>query len=286
MSGTTDQRPELALRDLRAKGTHDMVRRALLAAGVMSSLLYVVATDVIAAARWDDYTRTAEMVSKLFAVGSPARPVLIVLVGGAYTALMIVFGFGIWASAQGNRALRATGALLIAYGASNIVALFFPLDLNNHAAVPMHIVATNSMLVLMLAAMGFSAAAFHGWLRVYAIASLLVSVVAGIVSFMAAPHEPNLVLGISAAAGLSPLALVGERVLPWPCGGGVGPPSATEIPHHDCGLPPFRRGQRPGRGHRRGRRVRNPMIPPPWSGPPPPYGSFPEQRRAGRDLCR
>jgi hypothetical protein len=196
MSGTTDQRPELAPRDLRAKGTHDRVRRAMLAAGVLSSLLYVVATDVVAAARWDDYTRTGEMVSKLFAVGSPARPVLIVLVGGVYTVLMITFGFGIWAAAHGNRALRATGALLIAYGVSNIVALFFPLDLNNHAAVPMHIVATNSMLVLMLAAMGFSAAAFHGWLRVYAIASLVVSVVAGIVSFMAAPHEPNLVLGI------------------------------------------------------------------------------------------
>jgi hypothetical protein len=40
-----------------------------------------------------------------------------------------------------------TGALLIAYGVSNIVALFFPLDLSNDAAVPMHIVATNGMLV-------------------------------------------------------------------------------------------------------------------------------------------
>jgi hypothetical protein len=32
------------------------------------------------------------MVSKLFAVGSPARPVLIVLVGGVCTMLMIAFG--------------------------------------------------------------------------------------------------------------------------------------------------------------------------------------------------
>jgi len=60
----------------------------------------------------------------------------------------------------------------------------------------MHIVATNSQLVLMLAAMGFSAAALHGWLRGYAIASLVLSVVAGIVAFMAAPYEPNIVLGI------------------------------------------------------------------------------------------
>lgn len=121
---------------------------------------------------------------------------LIVLVGGGYTVLMIAFGLGVWASAHSNRALRVTGALLLAYGISNIVALFFPLNLSSDAAVPMHIVATNSQLVLMLAAMGFAAAAFHGWLRVYSIASLITSVIAGIASLMAAPHEPTLVLGI------------------------------------------------------------------------------------------
>jgi hypothetical protein len=196
MSRGTDQRPAPALQVVQAPGTHDWVRKALLTAGVLSSLLYVVATDVVAAARWDNYSRTGEMVSKLFAVGSPARPVLIVLVGGVYTVLMIAFGFGVWASAHRSRALRVTGVLLIGYGVSNIVALFFPLQLNNQAAVPMHIVATNSQLVLMLAAMGFSAAALHGWLRGYAIASLVLSVVAGIVAFMASPYEPNIVLGI------------------------------------------------------------------------------------------
>jgi Protein of unknown function (DUF998) len=64
------------------------------------------------------------MVSKLFAVGSPPRPTLIVIVG-VYTVLMIAFGFGVWASAHGNRALHVTAVLLIAYGVSNIVALFF-----------------------------------------------------------------------------------------------------------------------------------------------------------------
>jgi Protein of unknown function (DUF998) len=196
MSGATDQRPAPALPDVQAEGTHDWVRKALLTAGVLSSLLYVVATDVVAAAQWDNYSRTGEMVSKLFAVGSPARPMLIVLVGGVYTVLMIAFGLGVWASAHKNRPLRVTGALLIGYGVSNIVALFFPLDLNNQAAVSMHIVATNSQLVLMLAAMGFSAAAFHGWLRAYAIASLAISIVAGIVAFMASPYQPNIMLGI------------------------------------------------------------------------------------------
>ena len=64
-------------------------------------------------------------------------------------------------------------AVLIGYGVANLVALLFPLDLSSNASVPMHIVATNMLLVLMLAAMGFGAAAFHGWLRLSSIASLV-----------------------------------------------------------------------------------------------------------------
>jgi hypothetical protein len=59
----------------------------------------------------------------------------------------------------------------------------------------MHIVATIMQLVLMLAPLGFAAAAFHGWLHVHSIASLITSIVAGVVSFMAVPYEPTLMLG-------------------------------------------------------------------------------------------
>jgi asparagine N-glycosylation enzyme membrane subunit Stt3 len=116
--------------------------------------------------------------------------------GCTATVLMIVFGLGVWLSANGNRALRVTGAVLIGYGVANLVALLFPLDLSSNASVPLHIVATNMLLVLMLAAMGFGAAAFHGWFRLYSIASLVTSVVAGVVSFLAAPYAPTPVLGI------------------------------------------------------------------------------------------
>ena len=44
--------------------------------------------------------------------------------------------------------------------------------------------------------MGFGAASFHGWLRLYSIASLVTSVVAGVVSFIAAPYAPTPALGI------------------------------------------------------------------------------------------
>jgi hypothetical membrane protein len=109
---------------------------------------------------------------------------------------MVVFGAGVWVTARRRRALRASGALLIAYGLSDLVAGLFPLDLDNDASVPRHIVATTMQLVLMLAAMGCAAAGFHGRLRVYCVGSLVASVAMGVVAFAAAPHGPGLVLGV------------------------------------------------------------------------------------------
>ncbi|MFN3924989.1 MAG: DUF998 domain-containing protein [Pseudarthrobacter sp.] len=172
----------------------DAVRRVLLAAGPLSSLLYVVATDGLAASRWEGYRSTEQMVSELFAVGSPGRDVLVVFTW-LYTALFTAFGVGVWNSVQGNRALRIAGGLLIAYGLWNIMGALYPLTLGDDASVPMHIFATNIQLGLMVAAMCFVAAGFHGRMRWYSILSLAASALMGMVAFMAAPG-PNLVLGI------------------------------------------------------------------------------------------
>ena len=170
------------------------LRRWLLAAGAVSSLGYVLATDVVAASLWDGYRRTEQMVSELFAVGSPGHGVLASFTW-LYTALTAAFGVGVWSSARGNRSLRAAGGLLAAYGLWNIVGLLYPLHLDDDASVPMHIVATNVQLGLMIAAMCFVAAGFHGRMRWYTVASLATSLVMGMVAFAAAPG-PNLVLGL------------------------------------------------------------------------------------------
>lgn len=172
----------------------DALRKGLLAAGPLSSLLYVIATDGVAAARWEGYRRTEQMVSELFAVGSPGRDVLVPFTW-IYTVLFIAFGVGAWMSASGSRALRIGGGLLTAYGLWNIMGALYPLRLGDDTSIPMHIVATNVQLALMVAAMCFVAAGFHGRMRVYSIASLVLSALMGMVAFMAAPG-PNLVLGI------------------------------------------------------------------------------------------
>ena len=172
----------------------DVTRKALLAAGALSSLLYVVATDVVAASTWDGYRRTEQMVSELFAVGSPGRDVLLPFTW-LYTLLFTAYGMGVWNSVHGNRALRIGAGLLTAYGLWNIMGALYPLTLGDEASVPMHILATNIQLALMVAAMCFVAAGFRGRMRAYSIASLVLSAVMGMVAFMAAPR-PSLMLGI------------------------------------------------------------------------------------------
>ena len=61
MSDATQPVAALGPREASAKRP-TKTRKALLAAGFVSSLLYVVATDVVAAALWDNYSRTGEMV--------------------------------------------------------------------------------------------------------------------------------------------------------------------------------------------------------------------------------
>lgn len=174
--------------------SRDAIRKALLAAGPVSSLLYVIATDILAASRWDGYRRAEQMVSELFAVGSPGRDVLLPFTW-LYTLLFTAYGIGVWISVHGTRVLRIGAGLLTAYGLWNIIGALYPLTLGDEASVPMHILATDIQLALMVAAMCFVAAGFRGRMRAYSIASLLVSSLVGIVAFMAAPG-PNLLLGI------------------------------------------------------------------------------------------
>src|SRR5687768_9267261 len=55
-----------------------MLRKALLLGGVVSSLLYVVGIDAIAALRYPDYHDYADqMVSELIAVGAPTRSLMV-----------------------------------------------------------------------------------------------------------------------------------------------------------------------------------------------------------------
>lgn len=151
-----------------------MVRKVLLICGILSSLLYV-AMNVFIPMQWEGYSSASQAVSELSAIGAPSRP-LWVLLGTVYQVLAMAFGWGVWASAGRNRALRVVGGLLLAYGVVGLAAPFFPMHLRGAELTltdTMHIVLTMVTVLLMLLAIGFGAAAFGKRFRLYSIATMV-----------------------------------------------------------------------------------------------------------------
>ncbi len=172
----------------------DVLRNVLLAAGPLSSLLYVVATDGLAASRWEGYRRSEQMVSELFAVGSPAGKSCSPSPGST-RCCSPRSGWAPGFLSAGTAPCAPPAACSPRTGCGTSWAPSIPLTLGDDASIPMHIVATNIQLALMVAAMCFVAAGFHGWMRLYSVLSLALSAVMGAVAFTAAPG-PNLVLGM------------------------------------------------------------------------------------------
>ena len=112
---------------LQGRISRTNLARALLACGVGYSLLYVVENDVIAAGRYEVYSRRSQAVSELSAKGAPTRRFLVAMLPLS-AALMTAFGIGVSKSAGGSRALRVTGGLLVAGGPMSVAWLPFPMS--------------------------------------------------------------------------------------------------------------------------------------------------------------
>ena len=101
------------------------MRKALLACGLVSSVVYVAA-DIVAALRYPGYSYTSQVISELLAAGAPTRPFMASVAGVSYNLLVAAFAVGVLTTARGNRG-RATGGLLLGYAAASAVGglLFF-----------------------------------------------------------------------------------------------------------------------------------------------------------------
>jgi hypothetical protein len=168
-----------------------VVRKTLLLCGILSSLLYI-AMNIFVPMQWKGYSSASQTVSELSAIGAPTRALWVPL-GIAYTLLVAAFGLGVWESAQQNRPLRIVGALLVTSG---IIGLGWPPMHQREVLATgggtltdtMHIVWSTITVLLFMLEIQFGAAAFGKRFRFYSIASMVILVVFGVLTFRDAPR--------------------------------------------------------------------------------------------------
>lgn len=166
------------------------MRKPLLVCGIASSLLYAV---MIWAIRYEGYNPLSQVPSELTAIGAPTQA-LWARLGWIYTALVAAFGYGLWKSAGRNRAVRIVGVLVLAYGSLGLLWPFAPMHQREVLAAgggtqgdTMHVVLGGVTVFLMFLAIGFGAAAFGKRFRLYSIASIVVLLAFGALTFLEAP---------------------------------------------------------------------------------------------------
>ena len=167
-----------------------------LVCGIVSSLLYAAMIWFI---RYEGYSPISQVPSELTAIGAPTQA-LWARLGWIYTALILVFGLSVWKQARGNRALRIVGGLIVAYGSLGFLWPFAPMQQREVLAAggatssdTAHQVLAAVTVFLMFLAIGFGAAVFGRRFRLYSIATIVVLLAFGGLTFLEAPRlEANL----------------------------------------------------------------------------------------------
>ena len=176
-----------------------MLKKILLASGILSSLLYV-GIDLLAAVRYGEYhSFFSQAISELGAVGAPTKALVDPLFT-AYGILLVAFGVGVIAYANGNRNLRVIGALLIGIWAAGLLTPAMHLrGTSKLAGDAPHIVGTAVIVLFILAAVVVGASLFGRGFRLYSWATLAILIVSyvltGIAAGKLAAGEPTPWLG-------------------------------------------------------------------------------------------
>ena len=168
-----------------------MSRKFLLFCGVLASLLYI-AMNLFIPPLYEGYNWITQTVSELSAVDAPTRPLWFVL-GIIYTLLVAVFGWGVFKSAGEKRSLRIVGGLLIINGLIGLT--WSPMHQREVLAAgggtftdTWHLVMATVTVLLMFFSIGFGAVTFGKGFRFYSIATILIFIVFGVLTFVEAPN--------------------------------------------------------------------------------------------------
>ncbi len=181
-----------------------MLRKMLLASGVLASLFYVAADFAAAATHPEYHSFTARVVSELMARGAPTErlvdPFFVV-----HGLLAIAFGAGVWLSARGSHPLRVAAGLLLAVGLLDLSGPWlFEMEMRGTGSWSSdgpHIVLTGVLVALIMSAIGFAAFAGGPRFRTYSLWTLAVlalfGALTGIQSESIASGEPTPWIGLT-----------------------------------------------------------------------------------------
>ena len=168
-----------------------MERKLLLYCGVAASLLYI-GMNIFIPFLDKEYNWITQTVSELSAVDAPTRPLWFPL-GIVYTLLIAAFGWGVFKSVGQKHSLRIVGIFLIINGLIGLT--WSPMHQREVLAAgggtftdTWHIVMSIITVLLMFLSIGFGATAFGKGFRVYSIATIIVFIVFGILTFTEAPN--------------------------------------------------------------------------------------------------
>ena len=171
---------------------HDTVtmRKALLICGILSSLWYV-AINIFVPIMYEGYNMVTLTVSELSAIGAPTR-ILWVLLAMLYPLLYAAFGWGVLKSAEGSRALRIAGSLIIIYCIMN----FYWPPMHRREVIgagggtltdTLHITWALITVLFMMILMGFGAAGLGKKFRLFTIVTFVIFIIFGVLSGMESP---------------------------------------------------------------------------------------------------
>lgn len=166
-------------------------REAFPLAGVLSSVIYVV-IDLVSASRYPGYSLAHQAISELSAVGAPESSTrLWSLLGPAYGILFAIFALGVLVTGWGNRSLRISGWLMIAFVAWGVMWPFFPMHergAERNLSDLGHLVLGGGSLAFITAFIGYGAFAFGERFRAYSLTTMVTVFAAGVATFLYVPR--------------------------------------------------------------------------------------------------
>ena len=151
--------------------------KTLLVSGILSSLIYV-AIDLVSASRYPGYSLVNQAISELSAIEAPAASAsLWKWLGPIYGSLFMGFTIGVLRAARGNRALRRSGWIMLAFIGWGMLWPFFPMHQRGTETTVSdlgHIILGGGSSVLILGFIGFGAFALGNRFRNWSLATMLV----------------------------------------------------------------------------------------------------------------